>query len=205
MLQEPPEVDDEDDAGEATKTVLLEKDAQELRVAQASGSSGFVDGDTQNGSKWIKMAMLMGKILDIYQKHPETDRPAWHHIPTSQAMALMQLGRWEEALQDELTWNELVCVMCALLYVRLCRSKMCLTDFSSPCLCEFFFVVCESLTVAGSPVHTWRQLAAFACHHCPPNDEALAVFATQAMGRWGKAVGKFIDAVSHRLLYVPWR
>lgn len=79
--EEPPEVDDEDDAGEAMKsaerrTVLLGKDAQELRVAQA--------------------------------------------------MALMQLGRWEEALQ------------------------------------------------------TWRQLAAFACHHCPPYDEALAVFATQA-------------------------
>ena len=41
MLQEPPEVDDEDDAGEAMKsaerrTVLLGKDAQELRVAQAS-------------------------------------------------------------------------------------------------------------------------------------------------------------------------
>jgi len=59
VLQEPPEVDEED-AGEATKgaekseknTVLLGKDAQELRVAQASGSSGFVDGDTQNGSKW---------------------------------------------------------------------------------------------------------------------------------------------------------
>lgn len=43
-------------------------------------------------------------------------------LRVAQAMALMQLGRWEEAL----------------------------------------------------------QLAAFACHHCPPNDEALAVFATQA-------------------------
>ena len=49
VSQEPPEVDDEDDA-EATKsaekkTVLLGKDAQELRVAQASGSPL---GDAQN-------------------------------------------------------------------------------------------------------------------------------------------------------------
>eukprot|EP00434_Breviolum_minutum_P020530 symbB.v1.2.018103.t1/scaffold1432.1/size120878/7 len=42
------------------------------------------------------------------------------------AIALMHLGRWEEALQ------------------------------------------------------TWRRLAAFACHHCPPYDEAIAVYATQA-------------------------
>ena len=27
---------------------------------------------------------------------------------------------------------------------------------------------------------TWRRLAAFTCHHCPPFDEALAVYATQA-------------------------
>eukprot|EP00913_Durusdinium_trenchii_P015885 g14928.t1 len=26
----------------------------------------------------------------------------------------------------------------------------------------------------------WRRLAAFTCHHCPPYDEALAVYATQA-------------------------
>merc|ERR1712232_1206044 len=26
----------------------------------------------------------------------------------------------------------------------------------------------------------WRRLAAFACHHCPPFDESIPVYATQA-------------------------
>ncbi|CAK9042370.1 SET domain-containing protein, partial [Durusdinium trenchii] len=29
-------------------------------------------------------------------------------------------------------------------------------------------------------LQNWRRLAAFTCHHCPPYDEALAVYATQA-------------------------
>ncbi|CAJ1377058.1 unnamed protein product [Effrenium voratum] len=69
-----------------------------------------VDEETKEGTG--KTVVLLGKDAQ--------------ELRVVQAVALMQLGRWEEALK------------------------------------------------------VWRVLAAFSCHHCPPFDEAIAVYATQA-------------------------
>ena len=46
------------------------------RATSRSGIDGigFIRVRRWGYTKWIKMAMLMGKILDIYQKHPDTSR-----------------------------------------------------------------------------------------------------------------------------------
>lgn len=116
-------------------TVLLGKDAQELRVVQA----------------WVCAQSLSFKL--------------WRHVAGYCFDASWPMGR---SLAG--SWSQFRCLPRSSLLVLIIDSTFLFSgDTATNSLCHLVVFP-----------QTWRRLAAFACHHCPPYDEAIAVYATQA-------------------------